>query len=289
MCKEKTLKICVAGLGIIGGSVCLALKRAGYGVDGWNRSEKALNYALKNGVIDGAVKSFEDYDVIFVALPPQATCDFLDRVKCRDGAYVYDVCGVKAPIRRAVYKKERNYFYLGTHPMAGKEISGVEAACAELFDYASLVVTPVPDTDAGALRTIGTLAADMGFARIVECSAEIHDRKIAYTSQLAHVVSNAYVKDEDIDCCLGFTGGSFQDMTRIAGVDENIWASLYLENAENVSGKIGSLIASLQEIKSAIDRGDGKKLAEVLKEGRLLFEKCKKIKQNESIFVRNLK
>lgn len=267
----------------------MSLRRAGYGVDGWNRSQDVLEYAIENKIIDGAAKGFESYDVVFVALPPQVTCDFLDETKFKDGAYVYDICGVKLPVELAVYKRERNYFYLGTHPMAGKEISGLRAACAELFDYASLVITPSPRTDGGALKTIYELAAAMGFGRIVECPAEIHDKKIAYTSQLAHVVSNAYVKDEDIDCCLGFTGGSFQDMTRIAGVDENMWASLYLENAQNVSGKIASLITSLQEIKTAIDGGNREELVKVLAEGRRLFENCKKIKQNDKIFVKNLR
>ena len=128
----------------------------------------------------------------------------------------------------------------------------------------------------------------MGFDRIVECSAEVHDRKIAYTSQLAHVVSNAYVKDKEIDCCLGFTGGSFQDMTRIAGVDENVWASLYLANAENLTGKISALINSLNEINTAVKRGDKEELIKVLAEGRVLFDSCKKVQSGSEISVTQL-
>lgn len=159
----------------------------------------------------------------------------------------------------------------------------------DLFDGASMVITTNADTDLKALELIRRLTAEMGFGRIVECSAEVHDRKIAYTSQLAHIVSNAYVKDGEIDCCLGFTGGSFQDMTRIAGVDENVWAELYLENAGNISEKISSLVSSLEEIKAAIDGGDVKKLAEVLREGRIAFEESKKIKSDSGIFVKKLK
>ncbi|MDE7329613.1 MAG: prephenate dehydrogenase/arogenate dehydrogenase family protein, partial [Clostridia bacterium] len=239
------MKICVAGLGIIGGSICASLKRAGRAADGWNRSPLPLEYALNNGIIDGKVSSFLNYDVVFVALPPEATVKFIENTAFKNGAYVYDICGVKKPIETAVYRSKRNFYYVGTHPMAGKEISGIEAASETLFDGASMVITVNESTDKGALETICALTADMGFGRIVRCSAEVHDKKIAYTSQLAHIVSNAYVKDEDIDCCIGFTGGSFQDMTRIAGVDEAVWASLYLENAQNVSGKISSLIRSL--------------------------------------------
>ncbi len=283
------MKICVAGLGIIGGSICLALKRAGYSVDGWNRSSLPREYALNNGIIDGVADEFEGYDAVFVALPPKATVGFILDNRFKDGACVYDICGVKAPIERAICRDKRNFSYVGTHPMAGKEISGIKAACADLFDGASMVITTNADTHLKALELIRRLTAEMGFGRIVECSAEIHDRKIAYTSQLAHIVSNAYVKDGEIDCCLGFTGGSFQDMTRIAGVDENVWAELYLENAGNISEKISSLVSSLEEIKAAIDGGDVKKLAKVLREGRIAFEESKKIKSDSGIFVKKLK
>ena len=159
--------------------------------------------------------------------------------------------------------------------MAGKEVSGIENACADLFDRASIVITNGEKSDISAMQTIIELAADMGFKKIVQCSAEEHDRKIAYTSQLAHVVSNAYVKNEEIKGCLGFTGGSFQDMTRIAGVDENVWTELYLINKQNLSAQIGSLVSSLTEIKTALDGGNAEELKRVLKEGRSVFEKNK--------------
>lgn len=266
------MKICVAGLGIIGGSLCLSLKRAGYAVDGYDRSAYPREYALNNGYIDGTVTDFSSYDVAFVALPPKATVEFIENTPFKDGAVVADICGVKKPIEAAICRKYRNFSYVGCHPMAGREVSGIEAARAYLFDNASMVITVNETTNAAALDIIRNLTREMGFGRIVECSAEIHDRKIAYTSQLAHIVSNAYVKDGEIDSCFGFTGGSFQDMTRIAGVDEGVWAALYMENAENVSDKIASLINSLAEIKNAIDGGNEQALREALKEGRRLFE-----------------
>ena len=283
------MKICVAGLGIIGGSVCLALKRAGYIVDGWNRSPLPLEYALNNGIIDGKAESFCGYDIVFVALPPEAAVKFIEETEFKNGAFVYDICGVKSYIEAAVCRNSRNFHYVGTHPMAGKEVSGICAACADLFDGASMVITVNANTDANALGAIERLTAEMGFNKIVRCSAAVHDKKIAYTSQLAHIVSNAYIKDEDADCCLGFTGGSFQDMTRIAGVDEEVWSSLYLLNAENVSAKISSLVTSLEEIKSAIDARDGDMLKKILAQGRKTFEESKKTYENADIFVRNLK
>lgn len=269
------MKICVAGLGIIGGSLCLALKRAGYSVAGWNRSQKPINYALENDIIDESATDFKKYDAVFVALPPKAAVKFLNENEFKDGAVVADICGVKGYLEKEIYKKPRNFRYLGTHPMAGKEVSGVENACADLFDGASIIIVNNQNSDIYAVQLITELVAEMGFKKIIECSSDEHDRKIAYTSQLAHVVSNAYVKNEEIKGCLGFTGGSFQDMTRIAGVDENVWTELYLLNKKNLSLQIASLISSLEDIKSALDDGDEEELKRVLKDGRTVFEENK--------------
>lgn len=250
------MKICVAGLGLIGGSLALSLKRAGYRVEGYNRSQKALDYALSHGVIDGEAVDFTDYDVVFVALPPEAAIAFMLTTPFKDGAVVSDICGVKECVESEIYAEERNFYYVGTHPMAGKEVSGVENACADLFDSASMVITHGIYTDERALNTVKKLVKDMGFKRIVECTASLHDKKIAYTSQLAHVVSNSYVKDGEISGCLGFTGGSFQDMTRIAGVDENVWAELYLKNCDNLLSTTRRLRDSLSEFISALESAD---------------------------------
>ncbi len=283
------MKICVAGLGLIGGSICMALKRAGYRVAGWNRSEPPLLYALDHGIIDERTENVALYDLVFVALPPEATVKFLNSAQFKDGATVADICGIKEYILGAVNAVPRNFNFVGCHPMAGKEVSGIENACADLFDRASMVITPDESTDKGALESVRKITAEIGFKYIVECSAKTHDRKIAYTSQLAHIVSNAYVKDGEIESCIGFTGGSFQDMTRIAGVDENVWASLYLKNAGNVSEKISSLISSLQEIKSAVEQGDEQTLRTVLKDGRLRFDSGKKSTVSADIYVKKLK
>lgn len=284
------MRVCVAGLGIIGGSICMALKRNGnHAVYGWNRSSEPLSFALANGIIDGAAADFRDYDVVIVAMPPEATLDFINSNVFSDGAVVADICGVKKWIEDGVFCRQRNFRYVGCHPMAGKEVSTIHNACADLFDRASMVITHCPSTDPSAVEIMRGLTRDIGFACIVECTADEHDRKIAYTSQLAHVLSNAYVKDSELDGCIGFTGGSFQDMTRIAGVDENVWASLYLKNAGNLSEKISSLMESLGEIRSALDGGDVLKLSSVLREGRLLFESRRESSHGENIRVTKLK
>ncbi len=283
------MKICVAGLGLIGGSMCMALRRAGYSPEGWNRSPSSRLFALKNGIISAAAEKFTEYDVVFVALPPRAAVNFINANSFKDGAIVADICGVKEYIEREVYSSPRNFFYVGTHPMAGKEVSGIENACADLFDSASMVITCCRHTDPAALGTVKRLTKDMGFKRIVECSASVHDKKIAYTSQLAHVVSNAYIKDGRSSGCLGFTGGSFQDMTRIAGVDENVWAELYLLNSANLCAGISALVGHLEEIERAVEAGDEAALRDVLAAGRECFERSRAYAPEGDVTVTQLK
>ena len=264
------MNIGIAGLGLIGGSLALALRRAGHVVVGKNRSRAAAEYALAHGVVDSISDDLSQCDVVFVALPPAATIEYICTVPFSPHTVVADICGVKQPIERAVCARRPQLKYVGTHPMAGKEVSGVGNASADLFVGASMVLTSNAATDAPAYALIGRLTADMGFAHIVECSAEVHDKKISYTSQLAHIVSNAYVRDDEMECCSGFTGGSFQDMTRIAGVEEGVWAELYTLNRENVSERITNLCANLEKIKRALLSGEDE-LRAVLKEGRERF------------------
>lgn len=268
------MKICVVGLGLMGGSFCLALQRADYDVDGYDKNQLTREYALNNGIISKIATDFSEYDMVIVALPFKATVEFLDKTAFKKGALVTDICGVKSPIEAVVCRNERDFYYVGCHPMAGKEKSGTEHACADLFDGKNMVLTYNDKTDEGALAALHELSAELGFRRIIKCTADFHDRKIAYTSQLAHIVSNAYVRDGDAKFCAPFTGGSFQDMTRIAGVDEKVWSELYIANAANLSEKIGALIGSLSKLKAAVDGGDKEELERVLAEGKALFEEC---------------
>ncbi len=268
-------KIAVVGLGIIGGSICASLTKAGYAVDGTDLQAEALAYALEKGYIAMEAKELSSYDVVFLAVPPKATLSLLDSASFKDGAIVADICGVKEVMERAVYGQPRNYRYVGIHPMAGKETSGIRSASAELFRMANLVITLAPQTDKDAIAEIKEYAKAMRFGKIVECSAMEHDKKIALTSQLAHLVSNGYVKSPQVKDCEGFTGGSFQDMTRIAGVDEKTWTELYMCNQAYILDELEGLIVHLREYQKAIAEGDEEKLKEALKSGRLLRESIK--------------
>lgn len=269
-------KIAVVGLGIIGGSICGALTSAGYEVHGFSRSRASVEYALKAGYISAQCGNLADYDVVFIAVPPQATIDYLQNATFKDGALVSDICGVKLELERVVYAQKRNYRYVGLHPMAGKETSGIASATPALFYNANLIITIAPQTQQQDVLEIKNYARAMGFGTIVECSAEEHDKKIALTSQLAHIVSNAYVKSEQVQGCDGFTGGSFQDMTRIAGVDEHVWTPLYALNRKNIAGELNGLIEHLSEYRDALMQENDEQLSRLLREGRLIREKVKK-------------
>ncbi len=269
-------KIAVVGLGIIGGSICASLTKAGYQVDGFGRSRASIEYALKAGYIQKEGENLADYDVVFIAVPPYATMEYLKNAAFKDGALVTDICGVKEIIEKAVYEKARNYRYVGIHPMAGKETSGIASASPEMFQKANLIITRATHTQEQDVAEIKEYAKAMGFGKIVECSANEHDKKIALTSQLAHIVSNAYVKSPQVKGYEGFTGGSFQDMTRIAGVDERVWTPLYACNRENIITELSGLIDNLSIYLDALKKQDDETLSQTLKEGRLIRETIKK-------------
>lgn len=262
------MKIVVYGLGIIGASLAAALKKSGHTVFGKNRSRDAVEYALEHGMIDGEAESFCGADVVFLALPPEATLRAFD-LEFPDGCIVADICGVKRSIEEAVYAVPRNYRYVGTHPMAGKETSGIRSASGELFQGKNLVLTVCEKTDPSAVQLIRRLGTDAGFSRIVVCSAEEHDKKIALTSQLAHIVSNAYIRSPEAGkTIVGFTGGSFQDMTRVGGVDADLWTDLYFANRDFLLSETEGLIGRLSQYCEALRNGDKESMRALLRDGK---------------------
>ncbi len=265
------MKVIVFGLGIIGASVAAALRRAGHTVLGKNRSAEPLEYALAHGMIDGVAAPGERADVVVIALPPRVTMRVLDEGDFPDGAVVTDICGVKAPLEEVVFSRPRRWRYVGTHPMAGKETSGIRSASADLFCGANFVVTRCDRTEEGALDVIRSLAHDLGVGRLIECGAAQHDRMIALTSQLAHVVANAYVTSPLAADCKGFTGGSFQDMSRVAPVDEAMWAELFSCNSVCLTAEIDRLTARLTAFRDAVARRDEEAIRALMREGKACY------------------
>ena len=272
------MRIIVYGLGIIGASVAASLKNAGHTVWGRNRSRESISYALAHGMIDAEAPDLCGADVVFLALPPRAAIRAIEEEKFSDGCIVADICGVKQALEEAVYSCPRPWRYVGTHPMAGKETSGIRSASASLFRGANFIITRCGQTEEEAVGVMRALASDMGFSRIVECSAAEHDGMIALTSQLAHIVANAYVTTPLAPACAGFTGGSFQDMTRVAPVDERVWAELFSMNAGPLSDEIGRLIARLEQFRGAVLDGDEEGMRTLMREGKEYYREFLRLK-----------
>lgn len=284
------MKILVAGLGLIGGSYCKAISSYtkhevyGYDLDKYTIKAAELCGCIKKGI---SPDSFGEYDMIIVSLHPNAAKAFMNEFmeSFKKGAIVADVCGIKGEMVFQMTEKaiEKGVFYVGTHPMAGKERFGFEFSDGSLFIGANFIVTPVDKTDKNAVLTVETLAKDMGFGKIVETSPYEHDSVIAYTSQLAHVVSSAYVKSPTMQKELGFSAGSFKDMTRIATLNESMWTSLFLANKNCLVYEIDQLIEHLTEYRKAISENNAVILEQLLKEGRILKEENirKRTKENE--------
>lgn len=265
------MKIGIIGLGLIGGSMALAFRDAGhevYGLDG----DDVVRQAKESGVIDGELVDIALPDVVWIATPPAACTEILKKGGFQKRQIVADVCGIKRALKD--YGKTCGATYVGCHPMAGREVSGLRNAQAGLFRGASMIMTDVEGKE-NAVQTLEILCRQIGFTRIVKCDSETHDKKIAYTSQLAHVVSNAYVKSPTASGYSGFTGGSFQDMTRIADLNGALWVELFAQNRDYLSKEIRTLIARLGEYADALESGDDQTLGKLLDEGSKQRRKIK--------------
>ncbi len=268
------MKALVAGLGLIGGSMAKALTRnTGLEVFGLDRNLSVVRAALGDGAIRAAFlpEDFGEIDLLFVALRPGDAVRFLKHAlpRMKPGALAADLCGVKRCVVREVdpIARGRGVRFVGAHPMAGREVSGYANSDADLFRGASLILTPMDGQPNAATEELSGLALAIGFGRTVVCTPEEHDRMIAYTSQLAHATSSAYVMSPVAPGHVGFSAGSFRDLTRVARLDADMWAELFDLNHDARSGELAGLIGRLHEIKTAVDERDQAKLRSLLGEG----------------------
>ncbi len=272
------MNILVIGMGLIGGSICKTLKAVSdHLLFGCDSQDAVLDQALQDGAIDGKGTILDgSYDMIILCLHQRIALSLLETELSHipSGTILVDTCGLKGKmVQDLTYRcKKIGVRYVGTHPMAGREKTGYAASIPNLFQNANLVVTPVIDTDPDALDTVKAMAKQMGFGRIVTASPMWHDNMIAYTSQLAHVVSSAYVKDFCMEDALSFSGGSFQDMTRVATMDESMWSALFLDNRDNLLYHLDLLIENLTDYRDALKQRDEERLQYLIAEGRKIQE-----------------
>jgi len=276
------MKICIVGLGLIGGSFAKAIKQnTNHLVYGINRSEKTALKALDCGAIDKVAtpEQMNECKLIILAITPDAAIEFVKKHAelISPETVVLDCCGIKRTVCNELnfVAQEHNFVFLGGHPMAGKEHSGFDHSTPKLFSNASMILTPTTEKAENASVQLESLFNEIGFGKVVVTTPDEHDKIVAYTSQLAHIASNAYIKSPTAEKHRGFSAGSFRDLTRVAYLDENMWSELFLNNKDNLLNELNFLIDRLNEYKTVLENEDREQLTELLRDG-----KEKKLKSN---------
>ena len=269
----------IVGLGLIGGSLARSIKyHSDHTVLATDINETALLQARMVQAIDGELTDdrLAECDAVLTALYPQASVDWilahLDGF--RPGALVIDCCGVKRFVCERLFPafRGRKSIFIGGHPMAGRERSGFSYAQDDLFENASMILTPAPGTDIETIRRAKKMFLSVGFGRVRFTTPEEHDEMIAFTSQLAHIVSGAYVDSPLAARHRGFSAGSFRDMTRVARLNETMWTELFLENDDLLLAQTEHLIKNLTAYRDALRDRDEEKLKAILRRGREIKE-----------------
>ncbi len=274
------MNIAVVGLGLIGGSFCKALKKNTFHrILGIDTNKETIEKALACGAIDEEIspEQLNQANLTILCLYPQAIVNFVKNNAqfFKKGGIVIDSCGVKEYVVNECTPilDDQGVIFVGTHPMAGREFSGFDYSTDDLYNGASFIITPTDSTPQIAVDLLQTLAGSVGFGKAVVSTPQKHDEVIAYTSQLAHVVSNAYVKSPAMLNFDGFSAGSFQDLTRVAKLNEYMWSELFMCNKDALLKEINCILNSITEYRDAIERGDLKTLIKILRDGRELKEK----------------
>lgn len=262
------MKIAVIGLGLIGGSLAMALKGfEGARVTGVVRSQHTMELALERQVCHAvtmdAQEAIRDADVVWLCMQPVAILEFLKKYKdCfKEGALVTDVCGVKTAVMEAARVLPDTVDFIGCHPMAGKETSKLDHAEATLFHNAHFIITPRKESTPEHIGLMERMAVHMGFRDVVNTTPERHDAIIAYTSQVMHVMAVAVCDDPDLFECKGFEGGSFRDCTRVAALDVPLWSELFSLNAPALTRVIRRLEDNLRAYRQVLEAGDVEQLS----------------------------
>lgn len=263
----------VVGLGLIGGSFAKAYDEAGHRVLAFDTNRSVFEFSKLSGEVSGELdaQTAAQCDLILICVYPHAAVEWLQTMAphLKKGQLVLDCCGTKKTVCSAGFQlaEEYGFVFVGGHPMAGTHHSGYKYAHADLYRGAPMVIVPPDFNNIELLDRVKTALEPVGFGSISVTTAENHDRKIAFTSQLAHVVSNAYVKSPTAKMHQGFSAGSYRDLTRVARLNPTMWTQLFLENKENLIAEIDGLTESLSAYKKALEHSDAEELNRLLEEG----------------------
>ena len=267
------VKFLIVGLGLIGGSYAQALTDLGYEVRAITRSQASIDYAKEKGLIaHGTTEVTEEYvsqfDMVVFALYPNVFIEWLEKYQSflKSGAILTDVTGVKGPI---VYKIQdllrEDIEFIGAHPMAGKEVYGVQNADKAIFRNANYIVTPTERNTKGAINACKQLGKILGFKTIAELSPEKHDEMIGFLSQLTHCIAVSLMTCKDSQSLVDYTGDSFRDLTRIARINEDMWTELFLLNKEELLSQMDLFMDKFQELRKSIVEDDRETMKSIMR------------------------
>lgn len=264
----------ILGLGLIGGSMARAYALAGHTVLAKETDESTLSFAMLSGAVHGVLEpeTIPKCDLILLAIYPGGSAGWLEengRYVRRD-TLVLDLCGIKQEVCHRCFPVAERYgfTFVGGHPMAGSHFSGFKYSRADLYKGAPMVLVPPRYDDIELLQRVKDALAPCGFGMFSVTSAEAHDQMIAFTSQMPHVLSNAFIKSPTAKRHKGFSAGSYKDLTRVAWLNAPMWSELFLENRENLLFELKTYIDSLTAYRDALENRDEKKLTALLEEGK---------------------
>ena len=272
------MKVLICGLGLIGASLAKTLKKnTTHTVLGWNRTPSVTEKALRDGVIDrtGDIDELmSDADITFVNFYPDAIVPFILEHKnsFKKDSIVTDSCGIKTKICKELEHEKLNFYYVGAHPMAGREVGGYDNSQDTLFDKASFIVTPYENTPRNKVDALVGLAQDMKFARTVVTTPEHHDDMIAFTSQIAHVLACSYVLSPLAPMHPGYSAGSYRDVSRVARINAEMWSDLFIDNKDALVREVDDLVSNLMKFKYNIINEDRQALCDLMNKANSIKE-----------------
>ena len=268
------MKVGILGLGLIGGSMARAYAVAGHTVYAADLDESTLSFAMLSGAVHGRLdeKTIPACELLLLAIYPGGSAKWLeDNGRLVDsGALVLDLCGIKQEVCKRCFPVARKYgfTFVGGHPMAGSHFSGFKYSRADLYKGAPMVLVPPRFDDIDLLQWVKDAMAPCGFGMFSVTTAEEHDRMIAFTSQMPHVLSNAFIKSPTARQHKGFSAGSYKDLTRVAWLNAPMWSELFLENRENLLFELNTYLDSLTAYRDALEARDGERLTALLEAGK---------------------
>ena len=272
------MNVGILGLGLIGGSLARAYSKAGHTVFACERDENMLLFAQLSGAVNGALdeNSIPSCDLLLLAIYADGSSCWLEQNApyISKNALVIDCCGIKTAICKRCFPLAEKYgfTFIGGHPMAGSHNSGFKYSRSNLFQGAPMVLVPPRFDDPELLQQAEDALAPCKFGSFSITTAEEHDKVIGFSSQMPHIVSNAYIKSPTATAHKGFSAGSYKDLTRVAWLNPNMWAELFLSNKENILFELDTYIESLQKYKAAIETENEDALIALLDEGRRIKE-----------------